>query len=121
MATVRKPRLIDEIADDRIDPPEGFSPAAATEALTQAFAGAGDAARQAVETGRKFQEETAQFWQQRFQSNSETASQFLKCKTMPDVFETQQAWAKTAAEQYSAYLSHMFETMQSSFTRFGSK
>lgn len=119
MATVRKPRLIDEVADDRIDPPEGFSPQAATEAFTQAFSGAGDAARQAVETGRKFQEETAQFWQQRFQSNSETATQFLKCKTIPDVLEAQQAWAKTAAEQYTAYLTTIFGTMQSSWTKFG--
>jgi S-methylmethionine-dependent homocysteine/selenocysteine methylase len=120
MATVRKPRLIDEVTDDRIDPPEAMS-AAATEAFTQAFTGAGDAARQAVEAGRKFQEDAAQFWRQRLHSNSEAASQFLKCKSMPDVFEAQQAWAKTAAEQYSAYLTHMFETMQSSLTRSGGK
>lgn len=119
MATVRKPRLIDEISDDRIDAPEGFSPTAAADAFTQAFSGAGDAARQAVENGRKLQEETTQFWQQRFQSNSETAAQFLKCKTMPEVIETQQAWAKTAAEHYTAYLTHMFETMQSSWGKFG--
>lgn len=119
MATVRKPRLIDEIADDRIDAPEGFSPAAATEAFTQAFAGTGEAARQAIEAGKKFQEETAQFWQQRFQSNSEAATQLLKCKSLPEVLETQQAWAKTASEHYTAYLTHMFETMQSSWGKFG--
>lgn len=119
MAAARKPRLIDEIGDERIDSPEGFSPAAAQEAFAQAFAGTGDAARQAVETGRKFQEETAQFWQQRFQSNTETASQILKCKSLPEVFEAQQAWAKTAAEHYSAYLTAMFQTMQSSFGKYG--
>lgn len=119
MATARKPRLIDEIGDERIDTPEGFSPTAATEAFAQAFSGAGDSARQAVETGRKFQEEATQFLQQRFQSNSETAAQFLKCKSLPEVFETQQAWAKTAAEHYTAYLTNMFETMQSSFGKFG--
>jgi uncharacterized damage-inducible protein DinB len=119
MATVRKPRLIDEVAEDRIDAPEGFSPAAAQEAFAQALSGTGDAARQAVEAGRKFQEETAQFWQQRFQSNTEAATQFLKCKTLPEVFETQQVWAKTATEQYTAYLTHVFETMQNGWTKFG--
>lgn len=119
MATARKPRLIDEIGDDRIDAPEGFSTADAAETFAQAFAGTGDAARQAVEAGRKFQEETAQFWQQRFQSNAETASQFLKCKSLPEVLETQQVWAKTATGQYTAYLTHMFQTMQNSWGKFG--
>jgi hypothetical protein len=121
MATARKPRLIDEIADDRIDAPEGFTPAVAQEAFTNAFAGAGETARQTVEAGRKIQEDAAHFWQQRFQSNSEAAAQFLKCKSIPEVIEAQQAWAKTATEQYTAYLSQMFDTMKDSFGKFGSK
>lgn len=121
MATARKPRLIDEIGDDRIDAPDGFSATAAQEAFTQALSGAGEAARTAADAGRKFQEEAAQFWQQRLQSNTEAAAQFMKCKTFPEVLETQQTWAKTAAEQYTAYLTQMFETMQSSFGRMNGK
>jgi hypothetical protein len=117
MATVRKPRLIDEIGDERIDHPEGFNPADAAEAFKTAFAGAGDAARQAAETGRALQEEATQFWQQRVQANTETMSQFLKCKTLPEFMETQQAWAKEATDQYTTYLTRMFGVMQSAFTR----
>lgn len=113
MATARKPRLIDEIDDDRIEAPDGFSATEATEAMSHAFAGAGEAARTALETGRQLQEEFTAFWQQRFQSNTETATQIMKCRTLPQVLETQQAWAKSFSDQYSSYLSRTFEMMQS--------
>jgi hypothetical protein len=117
MATVRKPRLIDEIGDERIDHPEGYSPTDAAEAFSTAFSGAGDAARQAVETTRAVQEELTQFWQQRFQANTEAMTQIMKCKTLPEVLETQQAWAKAATDQYTNYLTRVFGVMQSAFTR----
>jgi hypothetical protein len=117
MATVRKPRLIDEIGDERIDHPEGFNPTDAAEAFQTAFSGASETARHAVETSRAMQEELTQFWQQRFQSNTEAMTQMMKCKSLPEVMETQQAWAKAASDQYTAYLTRMFGVMQSSFMR----
>lgn len=117
MATARKPRLIDEIDDDRIESPDGYSASDATEAMSQAFAGAGDAARTALETGRHMQEEFTAFCQQRYQANSEAAAQIMKCKSLPEVLETQQAWAKDFAEQYSGYMTRMFGVMQSAMTR----
>jgi molybdopterin-guanine dinucleotide biosynthesis protein A len=118
MAQIRKPRLIETEGEDRIDQPDmPFATGDIPEALTQAFAGAGEAARQAIETGRTFQEEATAFYQQRLQSNSEAATQFLKCRTWPEMLDTQQAWAKTAADQYSAYLNRMFSLMQASVAR----